>query len=111
MSLRRRLNHLLRRTKSASSVGPEVLDTSETVHEEGDKLETVDDNVVDVYELGTSIVEEEEEEGDGGALSLADLESEQLSPFVTRHAGSTPKVPYLFQLWHPVFGLRMNKYV
>ena len=92
----------MHRTKSASSVGPEVLDTTEAVHEEDDKLATVDDNVVHVSELGTSTVEEEEEEGDGGALSLTDLESEQLSPFVTRHAGSTPKVPYLFQLWHPV---------
>ena len=93
VSLRRRLNHLLRKTKSGSSVGPESLNTSETeVTANDDNSELEKKCSSPSLECNVENHREEHEEEDGGALSLADLESDQLSPFVTRHAGSTPKV-------------------
>ena len=94
VSLRRRLNHLLRKSKSASSVGPDTSNTSEAVDTTNNNLEDVIKCEFPVLEANADQDQEENEEEDGGALSLADLESDQLSPFVTRRAGSTPKVLY-----------------
>ena len=93
VSLRRRLNHLLRKSKSASSVGPDPSNTSETADTTNNNSEHVTKCEFPDLEINVANREENEEE-DGGALSLADLESDQLSPFVTRRAGSTPKVSY-----------------
>ena len=93
VSLRRRLNHLLRKSKSSSSVGPDTANTSEPADTTNNNLAHVAKCDFRNLEINVANQEENEEE-DGGALSLADLESDQLSPFVTRRAGSTPKVLY-----------------
>ncbi len=78
VSLKKKLNHLLRKRKDGLA---ESQDPSTSSTESEEQPEDVDD--------ANQSVEEGE---DGGALSLADLESDATSPFVTRHAGSTPKV-------------------
>lgn len=95
VSIRRRLNHILRRGKSGSSVAAEP---SENVAEHDTDSGSEKEDVAGVSEEPARAEgdEEEADQADGGALSLSDLESDQLSPFVTRNAGSTPKVSLHF---------------
>ena len=89
IALQRKLNHLFRKTKRSST--DSAPDAAEDPLTPAEDKETEKDQEPEV-KSAQNCSEKEEEDVDSGALSLADLTSEETSPFVTRHAGSTPKV-------------------